>query len=67
VQGSVEPASIKGVEGKWGRFHKQDYNLHFLFPEKKVPKGMAGELGRSHRSGWLSMEWIGKSLNWHFI
>lgn len=23
---------------------KQDYNLHFLFPENKVPKGMAGEL-----------------------
>jgi hypothetical protein len=26
---------------------KQDYNLHFLFPENKVPKGMAGDL-------WLS-------------
>lgn len=23
---------------------KQDYNLHFLFPETKVPKGMSGEL-----------------------
>ncbi len=23
---------------------KQDYNLHFLFPENKVPKGMAGDL-----------------------
>jgi hypothetical protein len=23
---------------------KQDYNLHFLFPEGRVPKGMAGEL-----------------------
>ena len=23
---------------------KQDYNLHFLFPETRVPKGMAGEL-----------------------
>jgi len=23
---------------------KQDYNLHFLFPETRVPKGLAGEL-----------------------
>lgn len=23
---------------------KQDYNLHFLFPENKWPKGMSGEL-----------------------
>jgi len=23
---------------------KQDYNLHFLFPETKVPKGMSGDL-----------------------
>ena len=23
---------------------KQDYNLHFLFPDTKIPKGMSGEL-----------------------
>jgi hypothetical protein len=33
---------------------KQDYNLHFLFPEAKVPKGMSGELWLADRPecGW---------------